>query len=127
MDLMFSLSICCFVSVEMRRTKEFFVNSRTEIIKMFRQPVRISLSDHHSMFISAFTTLLDNGALVDVTLAAEGRSIKAHKVVLSACSSYFKSLFIENPYVHYADLKLIVDFMYYGEVEVPDEQIYARN
>lgn len=27
---------------------------------------------------------------MDVTLAAEGRQLQAHKVVLSACSSYFQ-------------------------------------
>ena len=30
---------------------------------------------------------------VDVTLSCEGRSIKAHKVILSACSSYFRTVF----------------------------------
>ena len=31
--------------------------------------------------------------LVDVTLSAEGRTVGAHRVVLSACSPYFKQLF----------------------------------
>ena len=35
--------------------------------------------------------------LVDVTLAAGGRHLQAHKVVLSACSEYFQSVFASNP------------------------------
>jgi BTB/POZ domain len=31
--------------------------------------------------------------LVDVTLSCEGRKIAAHKMVLSACSSYFDNIF----------------------------------
>lgn len=47
-------------------------------------------NNHQPNFISVFSSLLHNEALVDVTLAAEGRQLQAHKVVLSACSSYFQ-------------------------------------
>lgn len=46
-------------------------------------------NNHQSTLISVFDTLLENGTLVDCTLAAEGKFLKAHKVVLSACSPYF--------------------------------------
>lgn len=46
-------------------------------------------NNHQSTLISVFDTLLENGTLVDCTLAAEGKFIRAHKVVLSACSPYF--------------------------------------
>ena len=39
---------------------------------------------------------LTSESLVDVTLSCEGRSLKAHKLVLSACSPYFKALFQEH-------------------------------
>lgn len=46
-----------------------------------------------------FTSLLNSESLVDVTLAAEGKHLQAHKVVLSACSSYFQvSLLISASY-----------------------------
>ncbi|XP_055325084.1 longitudinals lacking protein, isoforms H/M/V isoform X2 [Sitodiplosis mosellana] len=89
-------------------------------------------NNHQPNFISVFSSLLHNEALVDVTLAAEGRQLQAHKVVLSACSSYFQSLFTTNPCQHpivilkdvqYNDLKTMVDFMYYGEVNVSQEQL----
>lgn len=31
--------------------------------------------------------------LVDVTLSCEGKRIRAHKMLLSACSTYFRDLF----------------------------------
>ena len=46
-------------------------------------------NNHKSTLISVFDTLLENGTLVDCTLAAEGKFLKAHKVVLCACSPYF--------------------------------------
>ena len=39
-------------------------------------------------------------AFCDVTLAVDGASIKCHKMVLAACSSYFQNLFIENDTKH---------------------------
>lgn len=36
------------------------------------------------------TGLLNSEMFVDATIAAEGRKIRVHKVVLSACSSYFQ-------------------------------------
>ncbi|XP_044734473.1 protein tramtrack, beta isoform-like isoform X3 [Chrysoperla carnea] len=89
-------------------------------------------NNHQPNFISVFSSLLNSESLVDVTLAAEGRHLQAHKVVLSACSSYFQSLFMVNPCQHpivilkdvkFMDLKIMVDFMYYGEVNVSQEQL----
>ena len=36
----------------------------------------------------------------DVTLATETESFQAHKLILSACSPYFKKLFTQNPCKH---------------------------
>ena len=47
-------------------------------------------NNHQPNFISVFSALLHNENLVDVTLAAEGNQLQAHKVVLSACSTYFE-------------------------------------
>ncbi|KAJ6640820.1 Protein tramtrack, beta isoform, partial [Pseudolycoriella hygida] len=103
-----------------------------KVIKMSVQQFCLRWNNHQPNFISVFSALLHNEALVDVTLAAEGRHLQAHKVVLSACSSYFQSLFTSNPCQHpivilkdvqYNDLKTMVDFMYYGEVNVSQEQL----
>jgi hypothetical protein len=41
----------------------------------------------------AFDSLRSDEDLVDVTLSCEGKRIRAHKMLLSACSSYFRDLF----------------------------------
>ncbi|XP_039292185.1 protein abrupt [Nilaparvata lugens] len=78
-------------------------------------------------FASQFDSLRSNEDFVDVTLTCEGRRITAHKLVLSACSPYFKQLFKGNPCKHpimflhnveFQHLKALVDFMYLGEVNV---------
>lgn len=43
--------------------------------------------------LSSLPKLLDGGYLTDVTLSAGGRHIHAHRIILSACSYYFKELF----------------------------------
>ncbi|XP_066249828.1 longitudinals lacking protein, isoforms H/M/V isoform X2 [Euwallacea similis] len=99
---------------------------------MTMQQYCLRWNNHQPNFISVFSSLLNNESLVDVTLAAEGKHLQAHKVVLSACSSYFQSLFTVNPCQHpivilkdvkFLDLKIMVDFMYYGEVNVSQEQL----
>ncbi|CAG0912937.1 unnamed protein product [Notodromas monacha] len=58
---------------------------------------------------------------------AEGGTIRAHRVILSACSPYFQELFEENPCQHptvvlkdvsYPHLVALLHFIYRGEVEV---------
>lgn len=47
-------------------------------------------NNHQATLVSVFDTLLEKGIHVDCTLAAEGQTLNAHKVVLSACSPYFE-------------------------------------
>lgn len=46
-----------------------------------------------SNLTSGFLSHLTENDLVDVTLAVEGQLLQAHKLVLSVCSPYFKSIF----------------------------------
>lgn len=41
---------------------------------------------------AALHTLHEGGDFVDVTLAADGMQLKAHKLILSACSPYFRDI-----------------------------------
>lgn len=43
--------------------------------------------------LSEFKTLKDDDDFVDVTIACTGKLLGAHKLVLSACSPYFKHIF----------------------------------
>lgn len=89
-------------------------------------------NNYQTNLTNVFDQLLQNESFVDVTLACDGNSIKAHKMVLSACSPYFQSLFFENPCQHpivilrdvkWPELKAAVEFMYKGEINLCQEQI----
>ncbi|GAB0094515.1 broad-complex core protein [Sergentomyia squamirostris] len=84
-------------------------------------------NNYQSSITSAFENLRDDEDFVDVTLACDGRSLKAHRVVLSACSPYFRELLKSTPCKHpvivlqdvaFTDLHALVEFIYHGEVNV---------
>jgi len=70
---------------------------------------------------------------MDVTLACEDDDqLTAHKVVLSACSPFFRTVLRRNPHQHpllymkgirYNDLESLLNFMYYGEVNIAQEEL----
>lgn len=90
-------------------------------------------NNHRSNLLTVFDELLQNEAFTDVTLAVDGgASVKCHKMVLAACSSYFQTLFIDLPCKHpivvlkdvkYSEIKAILEYMYRGEVNVAQEQL----
>jgi hypothetical protein len=90
-------------------------------------------NNHSSNFVTVFEQLLKSEAFTDVTVSVhDGTSIKCHKMVLAACSSYFQDLFIKNPCEHpiiilsdvkYCEIKAILDYMYKGEVNVAQDQL----
>lgn len=83
--------------------------------------------------LSSLPLLLDQSLLTDVTLSAEGRTVRAHRVVLSACSTFFGELFrtLEPPFhpvivlpgASFGGMVALLTFMYSGEVNVFEEQI----
>lgn len=91
-------------------------------------------NNHQSHILSAFEALLQAETLVDVTLVCAETSVRAHKVVLSACSPFFQRIFSENPCKHPVivlkdfngwEVQAIVDFMYKGEISVIQEQLQS--
>ncbi|XP_077301256.1 protein bric-a-brac 1-like isoform X2 [Arctopsyche grandis] len=89
-------------------------------------------NNYQTNLTNVFDQLLQSESFVDVTLACDGHSLKAHKMVLSACSPYFQTLFFENPCQHpivimrdikWPELKAAVEFMYKGEINVSQDQI----
>ncbi|KAK6623684.1 hypothetical protein RUM43_009536 [Polyplax serrata] len=70
--------------------------------------------------------------LVDVTLATDGKCLKAHKIMLSASSPFFKKIFEMNPCQHpvivlqdvqFYELESILKFVYKGEVCIRQENL----
>lgn len=99
--------------------------SPTPSATMSSQRFCLRWNNHQSNLLSVFDQLLHDESFVDVTLAVEGQLLRAHKMVLSACSPYFQALFVNHPDKHpivilkdvpYSDMKSLLDFMYRGEV-----------
>nr|CAH7722948.1 unnamed protein product [Callosobruchus chinensis] len=91
-------------------------------------------NNHQTHILAAFEALLQAETLVDVTLVCAETSVRAHKVVLSACSPFFQRIFSENPCKHPVivlkdfngwEVQAIVDFMYKGEISVIQEQLQS--
>lgn len=89
-------------------------------------------NNHQNHILRAFDALLQTKTLVDVTLVCAETSIRAHKMVLSACSPFFQRVFAETPCKHPVIVlkdfrgwvvQAIVDFMYRGEISVPQERL----
>jgi len=88
--------------------------------------------DHHKSFFELAEDLCHSEQFIDVTISCGDHNFPAHKLILSVCSPYFKNLFLRNPCkhpivvlkdVHFKYMKLILIFMYRGEVAVPQEDL----
>merc|ERR1719186_937568 len=70
--------------------------------------------------------------LCDVTLACEDRQILSHKIVISSCSPVFKNILKHNASPHpviylrgvkYKDIECLLNFLYSGEVNIPQKDL----
>ncbi|XP_037078452.1 broad-complex core protein isoforms 1/2/3/4/5-like, partial [Pollicipes pollicipes] len=89
-------------------------------------------NDFRNSVTAVFEDLRQDEELVDITLCCEGKKVKAHRMMLSACSPYFRELLKENPCQHpvfflkdttFIDLKAVIQFVYNGEVNVTQGQL----
>ena len=99
---------------------------------MTDERLRLKWNDFRDIVQASFAELRTDTDFTDVTLACEDQSIKAHKVVLSACSPFFKKLLKMNPHplpliymrgLKSSNLTAIVDFIYLGEANVFQDQL----
>jgi len=89
-------------------------------------------NDFESNISGAFRELREDKDFFDVTLACDDEQLQAHKVILSACSPFFRTVLRRNRHEHpllylkgvkYADLVSVLNFMYHGEVNVAQEEL----
>jgi len=89
-------------------------------------------NDFETNISVAFRELREDKDFFDVTLACDDQQMQAHKVILSACSPFFRSVLKKNPHAHpllylkgvkYVDLVAVLNFMYHGEVNVAQEEL----
>jgi len=76
--------------------------------------------------------MLTTRSLLDITLAAEGKYLKAHKIILAASSTYFEDLLSDpqdqQPMIFFRDvgfteLEVLVKFIYTGVVDIPGSSL----
>jgi hypothetical protein len=90
--------------------------------------------NHSDEIVSGFGKLLKSESMTDVTLSCQGGlNIRAHRIVLSTFSPYFRAIFESQPFVDtpwtypvvvmkdygFLEVKAIIEFVYRGEVSVP--------
>ena len=92
-------------------------------------------NDYTANIISVFQGLREDTDHVDVTLSCYDGQLHAHKVILSASSPIFRDLLRRNNIVQHnhpiiflrgvriSDLRLVLDFVYRGEVSVAPEDV----
>ena len=82
---------------------------------------------------NTFRKLWNDQDFADVTLAtADNKQIRAHKVILSSCSEFFKNIFLKNPHqntllylkgIRYKELTMVIKFIYLGQCEVGQNEL----
>jgi len=90
-------------------------------------------NDFQDNVSSAFGKMREDEEFADVTLACEdGQQLEAHRVILASCIPFFSNIFRMNKHPHpliymrglrSEDLVAIVDFIYYGEANVKQENL----
>ena len=90
-------------------------------------------NDFQATVSRSFRQLRQEKDFFDVTLVSDDEiQLPAHKLVLSACSDFFKSILKTNAHSHpllylsgvtSSNLSFILDYMYQGEVQLYQEQL----
>lgn len=80
-----------------------------------------------------YEMLRDAKSLTDITFVCDGKRIEAHKLVLYACSPFFKNLIEEDlntkhlvfffSDVKYEIMKALLEYMYMGEVHIQHDHL----
>jgi len=89
-------------------------------------------NDFQSNISNTFGDLSEDTDFLDVTLVCGEEQLKAHKVILAACSPFFQTILKRNPHPHpllylksmgIEEMKALLDFMYHGEVNVAEDKL----
>ena len=103
-----------------------------EIMTTNSEKLSLKWNDFENNLSSAFTELRHDKELFDVTLVCDKNQIEAHKVVISACSPFFRRILKRSPHSHpllylkgvpFTDLESVLNFMYQGEVSISQDHL----
>ena len=102
------------------------------IAEMSSEKFCLKWNDFERNISLSFREIREENDFFDVTLACDDEQIRAHKLILSACSPFFKDVLRKNPHHHpllylrgikFRDIQSILQFMYHGEVNVAQEDL----
>ena len=89
-------------------------------------------NDFESQLSGSFKEIRESKDFFDVTLVSDERQLEAHKVIISACSPFFRDILRRNPHQHpmlylrgvkHKELESVLDFIYHGEVNVAQNDL----
>ena len=99
---------------------------------MTQEEFLLKWNDHHASFFTIVEDLCRTEQLCDVTLACGGQVFETHKLILSVCSPYFRTLLNSRPDKHPImylkdvnpkHLEQLLSYMYCGEINVLQEDL----
>ncbi|XP_022201850.2 protein bric-a-brac 2 [Nilaparvata lugens] len=99
---------------------------------MANKSFHLRWNNHLQNLRTLFESIYNEQNLVDVTLSCSDGMLKAHKLVLSACSPYFEAVFRDNPCKHpvvilkgiqLQEMQTLLEYMYIGSVDVQEDDL----
>ncbi|XP_071857190.1 uncharacterized protein isoform X2 [Bombus fervidus] len=102
------------------------------VITMGEKTFNLTWNNHLANLSGLFEGLYKSGSLTDTTLACQGGMLRAHRLVLAACSPYFERVFKEHygeqpililKGVAVEEMECLLDFMYRGSIDVAEEHL----
>ena len=100
---------------------------------MKTEKFNLTWKDFENCTSNSFRGFMSRQEFVDVTLMCDdSNQIRAHKVLLSACSEFFKNILVKTSHqqhtvmyidsVTHQELQNIISFMYFGETTITQEE-----
>ena len=90
-------------------------------------------NDFQANMTKSFSNLRNEDDFFDVTLVSDDKQqVSAHKLVLSSCSDYFKTILKQNKHSHpllclegisSSELNNVLDYIYNGEVQIMQDNL----
>ena len=97
------------------------------------EKLELTWANFEKNIAQSYKLLRQEEDFLDVTLVSEDeKQVKAHKLVLSACSSFFKKILKNSPHSHpliylsgvsSLNLDLVMDYVYQGEVRIYQDNL----
>ena len=101
------------------------LKSERDIMTSSKEKFCLRWNDFERNISGGFQEIRSDKDFFDVTLGCEDGQVSAHKLLLSACSPFFRTVLRRNPHQHpllyfkgirHAELSALMDFMYQAQL-----------